>query len=183
MGDKVKCAWCARKLPPYLEGGLTEDARAEIRRHLLACPDCRGELGGYFPLDRWAEDALPAQDIPAGFTAAVMARLLDYQSAGAGGRTNVSAPPAGKAGGFARRALLGNYLVAAAATMILVFTNAFGIFTGLAARADQLNAGARDLTIQTQRLVEAPPRWLDLLKLHFKGDHQSHEGGIKHAQE
>ena len=34
MGDKVKCAWCARKLPLYLQGGLTEDVRAEIRRHL-----------------------------------------------------------------------------------------------------------------------------------------------------
>ena len=126
---------------------------------------------------------LPAQDIPAGFTAAVMERLPDRRSVQADRRTNRSAAPAGRARGFSRRAVLGNYLAAAAATLILIFTNAFGIFTDLAARADRLNAGARGITIQTQRLVETRPHWLDILKNWFPGNQQSQEGGKTHAQE
>ena len=183
MRDKVECAWCLGKLPLYLRCELAEDERAGIRRHLEACPDCRVELGGFFLLDRWEASELPAPEIPAGFTVAVMELLPDRRSDQADRRTNGSAVPAGRPRGFNRRVILGNYLAAAAATLILIFTNAFGIFTDLAARADQLNAGARGITIQTQRLVEARPHWLDILKSWFPGNQQPQEGSKKHAQE
>ncbi len=183
MRDKVACAWCREKLPLYLQGEPTEDDRARIHRHLEVCAECRDEFAGYFLLDRWGEDELPAQGIPDGFTSAVMDRLPDWQSVKADRRTHRSAVPAGKAKSFGRRAVLGNYLAAAAATLILIFTNVFGVFTDLAARADRLNAGARGLTMETQRLMEARPHWLDILKNRFQRNQQSQEGSKANAQE
>ena len=183
MRDKVECAWCLGKLPLYLRCELAEDERAGIRHHLEVCAECRGELARYFPLDRWEEDEYAAQGVPNGFTAAVMDRLPDLQSVKADRRADGSAVTARRAKGFDRRAVLGNYLAAAAATLILIFTNAFGFFTDLAARADRLNAGARGITMETQRLVEAPPHWLDILKNRFRGNQQSQEGSKTHAKE
>ena len=140
-------------------------------------------MGGYFPLDRWAEDALPPKTSRPVSPPRSWRGCRIIEASNADGRTHGSSAPVVRARGFGRRALLGNYLAAAAATLILIFANAFSIFTDMAARADRLNAGARDITIQTQRLVETRPHWLDILKNWFPRNQQSQEGGKTNAQE
>jgi hypothetical protein len=75
MAERDGCAQVAELLPEVATGAATGDDRARVLRHLTGCADCRRELE---ELARTADDLLPLvpeREPPAGFEAAVLARL------------------------------------------------------------------------------------------------------------
>jgi Putative zinc-finger len=75
MAERDGCAPVAEMLPEVATGAATGDDRARVLRHLAGCAGCRLELE---ELARTVDDLLPLvpeREPPAGFEAAVLARL------------------------------------------------------------------------------------------------------------
>ncbi|MDF1799907.1 MAG: zf-HC2 domain-containing protein [Planctomycetota bacterium] len=67
---KPKCEQAAALVPGYLDGELSEEQAAPLRRHLLACPECRTAAQDLTNLRRWFRDPEPVA-VPQGFAARV----------------------------------------------------------------------------------------------------------------
>lgn len=149
MRDTLTCTRLRASFPAWLWQRHTRAEQEKVHAHLRACPSCRTELGQYFTLDRW-EDGGRAEDwTGADFTAAVMAALARVEEGADRVRRRA----------VLRRKLILDYLAAACATLILLMTNFFGIFTDLAARADRFSESARRLNRETYRLADFCPDW------------------------
>jgi hypothetical protein len=75
MAERDACAEVAELLAEVATGAATGEDRARVLRHLAGCAECRQELE---ELARTADDLLPLvpeREPPAGFEAAVLARL------------------------------------------------------------------------------------------------------------
>ena len=57
-------------VPGYMDGELSEEQAAPLRKHLLSCPDCRSAAQDLGNVSHWFP-APPAVEIPAGFAARV----------------------------------------------------------------------------------------------------------------
>jgi anti-sigma factor RsiW len=58
-----------------LDGALLEAEAAEVERHLSACEGCQALVASYSALGEALEEALAVPDLPADFTAGVLARV------------------------------------------------------------------------------------------------------------
>jgi len=69
----TKCTELRALVPGYLDGELSEEQAAPLRRHLLSCPSCRRGATDLTNLKRWAHAAIPTDQlaIPTGFAARV----------------------------------------------------------------------------------------------------------------
>ena len=65
-----RCGDVSALVPGYLDGELSEEQAAPLRRHLLSCPDCRAAAQDLTSLRRWFPAPEPA-GVPAGFAARV----------------------------------------------------------------------------------------------------------------
>lgn len=66
----ARCEQAAALVPGYLDGELSEEQAAPLRRHLLSCPDCRAAAQDLTSLRRWFPTPDPVA-VPAGFAARV----------------------------------------------------------------------------------------------------------------
>jgi hypothetical protein len=81
MAERPACAEIAELLPEVATGAATGADRARVLHHLVGCAECRRELE---ELARTADDLLmlvPEREPPAGFEAAVLARLAPAPAA------------------------------------------------------------------------------------------------------
>lgn len=69
----MPCREALLLIPGYLDGELSEEQAAPLRRHLLDCPGCREAAKDEKNLKAWFPEPVPAR-VPAGFAARV-ARL------------------------------------------------------------------------------------------------------------
>ncbi|MFT4708970.1 MAG: anti-sigma factor RsiW [Bacteroidia bacterium] len=71
--NPTKCTQLTALVPGYLDGELSEEQAAPLRRHLLSCPSCRRGATELTNLKRWAHAAVASDElaIPAGFSARV----------------------------------------------------------------------------------------------------------------
>ena len=81
--DPIKCAQLTALVPGYLDGELSEEQAAPLRRHLLSCPGCRRGAADLTNLKRWTTAAVPTGEpaIPAGFAARVAQAAFDGEPA------------------------------------------------------------------------------------------------------
>ena len=63
-------------IPSYLDGELSEAQAAPLRKHLLACQDCRNQAQGEKSLKAWFRTEGPAE-VPEGFAARIARRAFD----------------------------------------------------------------------------------------------------------
>jgi anti-sigma factor RsiW len=63
-------------IPGYLDGELSEAQAAPLRRHLLACQDCRNQAQGEKSLKAWFKAEGPVS-VPEGFAARIARRAFD----------------------------------------------------------------------------------------------------------
>ncbi len=70
--NKERCDRTAALVPGYLDGELSEEQAAPLRRHLLSCPDCRSAAQDLTSLRRWFPAAEP-QPVPPGVPARLAA--------------------------------------------------------------------------------------------------------------
>lgn len=147
MCDEMKC-------PGPIDWGAYLMADCEdielLRRHVATCPACRASLEGCFPLEAASEGTL-SQHAPASLTAGVLGAVPGLSPAGERVRTiwpwrEPSLP---------RRVLAGNYLTAAALTLLLTFTNVFGYLPDLGKQSRRISDGFDAFCSGTLRAVEA----------------------------
>jgi hypothetical protein len=140
MTDPDRCAEVADLLPEVATGAATGPDRARVLRHLAGCASCRVELE---ELSRTADELLPLvpeREPPAGFEAAVLARL---------------APPAPAVHSRPRRAWR---LAVAAAAVVVAAALAAGLVWWRTAPDRQLAAQYRQtLSIGDGSYLEAAP--------------------------
>jgi len=67
---KERCEQAEALVPGYLDGELSEEQAAPLRRHLLSCPDCRTAAQDLTSLRRWFPAPDPVE-VPEGFAARV----------------------------------------------------------------------------------------------------------------
>lgn len=183
MHDRMSCTRCQELLPAYLTGAMTAWEMAGLRTHLNGCLSCRAHLAGYFPVEQWEEQALATGHVSNDFTRSVMAALAGEDPRH--GRVLANPTGANRKTAHGRR-LLWNYLLAACATLVLVFTNCFSIFTGLAGQADRLNEKARAINLRTRQLTEVRLDWQAVwtrITTWSGPDLKSTEGSGNHAKE
>jgi len=63
-------------IPSYLDGELSEAQAAPLRKHLLACQDCRNQAQGEKSLKVWFQAEGPVV-VPDGFAARIARRAFD----------------------------------------------------------------------------------------------------------
>lgn len=63
-------------IPSYLDGELSEAQAAPLRKHLLACQDCRNQAQGEKSLKAWFQAEGPVT-VPEGFAARIARRAFE----------------------------------------------------------------------------------------------------------
>lgn len=110
---------------PYLDGELSENQAAPLRRHLLACVGCRTSVQSHKNLQRWFVQPEPAA-VPRGFAAKVAQAAFAGEGARPALREGVPAiaaakpAPAPAGEGRVLRFVLALTSAAAAATILVV---------------------------------------------------------------
>lgn len=72
---KLSCQNACTLIPSYLDGEVSEEQAAPLRKHLLACPACREVAKADTALKRWFVDEASVE-VPAGFAARVARRAF-----------------------------------------------------------------------------------------------------------
>jgi anti-sigma factor RsiW len=76
---RFRCRLAERLLDEYAEGAITARDRARVERHLAACEACRKQVAAVQGVVRGL-NALPREQPPAGFSARVMAAVVQMQT-------------------------------------------------------------------------------------------------------
>jgi anti-sigma factor RsiW len=76
---RFRCRLAERLLDEYAEGAITARNRARVERHLAGCGACREQLAAVQGVVRGL-NAMPREQPPAGFSARVMAAVMQAQT-------------------------------------------------------------------------------------------------------